>query len=912
MSPRIPIPAKLALAAAPLVLAVGGLLTTSVRSTMQAATVQNHATDVVRVWNATLLALDGVEAEKHLNDGSAAGDIVAARAATDASRDAVQNAIAAIGSPGQIDAARRGFTTKLLEARVNADSADPALRAKGTNDFDLTEDALDEITLLLPPETGDRRAGQMLQALESFGRMTIDLDRLRHYVLDAQKSGTFESSLSFSIVNKVYTSIDRFKAGATPEMLTIWTGSGYENKIAALLAKVLVLADDTTDVQATAAAMDVTAFQATVREIEATRATFVTSEVAAQTAKAAATKRSGLTKVAIPIIASLLAFFFAFRIARSIVRRIRLVTAKAAEVSDVELPKLVSALADPTGKAALPEVIPIEGAGNDEVGDLAASFTAVQTTLVSVAAEQMTVLRRGVSEIFVTLARRNRSLVDSQLNLLDRLEAEVEDPKTLADYYKIDHLATRMRRNTESLLVLANSDSRRRGSTALGIDDVVRASISEVEDYRRIEVLPMESLAIKGPVVADMSHMLAELLDNAANFSPPSTTVRVAGHFTSDGYLLTISDVGVGMAPDRLQALNVLLEHPPIIGLSVEPTLGLSVVSLLARKHGISVELRPMSPGMSVNVMVPANLYDRRGAPDNDASYVADAADDANIGPESLWGDQTGGHAPSTGYNGDGLDAPDNQGGFDNTKTVRNDGGLSDGGLSDGGWSDGGLSDVGLSNGGRNDDDSRFGGDAPIGFGQRSDDFAGHQKSAFSFPPSGLPVSTSDPATFGSSSRSVLPQRNSAKPDDSYNGNTDSRYAPAVTFTPEQIARLQASVPSQPRPESQSAWSAAAQARPPQEVQASLEPNGPPGSVVKVDAKPAQGPKSTGLPIRIPGRAKPKTGDDDRVSGSPQPTRVRSSLSAYTRGAAAAKGTHGFSNSGIDHFGPTDSSQGSM
>ena len=890
MSPRIPIPAKLALAAAPLVLAVGGLLTTSVRSTMQAATVQNHATDVVRVWNATLLALDGVEAEKHLNDGSATGDIVAARAATDASRTAVQDAIATIGSPGQIDAARRGFTTKLLEARVNADSADPVQRAKATNDFDLTEDALDEITSLLPPETGDRKAGQMLQALESFGRMTIDLDRLRHYVLDAQKSGAFESSLSFSIVNKVYTSIDRFKAGATTEMLNTWTASGYENKIAALLAKVLVLADDTTDVQATAAAMDVTAFQATVREIEATRATFVTSEVAAQSEKADATKSSGLIKVAFPIIASLLAFFLAFRIARSIVRRIRLVTAKAAEVADVELPKLVSALADPTGKAALPEVVPIEGAGNDEVGDLAASFTAVQTTLVSVAAEQMTVLRRGVSEIFVTLARRNRSLVDSQLNLLDRLEAEVEDPKTLADYYKIDHLATRMRRNTESLLVLANSDSRRRGSTALGIDDVVRASISEVEDYRRIEVLPMESLAIKGPVVADMSHMLAELLDNAANFSPPSTTVRVAGHFTSDGYLLTISDVGVGMAPDRLQALNVLLEHPPIIGLSVEPTLGLSVVSLLARKHGISVELRAMSPGMSVNVMVPANLYDRRGAPDSDASYVADAADDANIGPESLWGGQTAGQAPTTGYDGDSHQTQFDQGGYDNTNDFRN-GGLNNGGLNE---------------------EIRFG-DAPNRFGQPdSAEFPGRRNSAFSFPPSGLPVSTSDPATFGSSGRSALPQRNAAKPDDSYNATTESRYAPAVTFSPEQIARLQASVPSQPRPESQSAWSDAAQARPPQDVQTSLEPNLPPPAETQVDAKPAQSLSSNGLPIRIPGRAKPKTGDDDRVSGSPQPTRVRSSLSAYTRGAAAAKGTHGFSNSGIDHFGPTDSSQGSM
>ncbi|MGI9645120.1 MAG: ATP-binding protein, partial [Ilumatobacteraceae bacterium] len=236
-------------------------------------------------------------------------------------------------------------------------------------------------------------------------------------------------------------------------------------------------------------------------------------------------------------------------------------------------------------------------------------FTAVQATLVDVAAEQMDVLRRGVADIFVTLARRNRSLVDRQLAMLDDLEANVEDPELLSDYYKLDHLATRMRRSAESLLVLANSDTQRRRSGPVEIDDVVRAAMSEVEDYRRIDVLALESLQIKGPLVADTSHLLAELLDNAASFSPPDSRVAVAGHFTGTGYLITISDRGVGIPGTRLQELNDLLTKPPVIGLSVEPTLGLTVVSMLAAKHGIRVSLVQAAPGISVNIVVPPAMY---------------------------------------------------------------------------------------------------------------------------------------------------------------------------------------------------------------------------------------------------------------------------------------------------------------
>ena len=200
--------------------------------------------------------------------------------------------------------------------------------------------------------------------------------------------------------------------------------------------------------------------------------------------KADALEQATLIRIGITLVALLLAALMALFLTRSITRRVRAVSDKAHEVATIQLPALVSALRDPRGRAVIPEVAPIEDAGTDELGELAGAFNVVQSTLVDVAHEQVEVLRRGVSDIFVTMARRTRSLIDRQLALLDELEADVDDPAVLANYYRLDHLATRMRRNSESLLVLASAESRRRRTKATDVDDVVRAAIGEVEDYR--------------------------------------------------------------------------------------------------------------------------------------------------------------------------------------------------------------------------------------------------------------------------------------------------------------------------------------------------------------------------------------------------------------------------------------------
>ena len=179
----------------------------------------------------------------------------------------------------------------------------------------------------------------------------------------------------------------------------------------------------------------------------------------------------------------------------------------------------------------------------------------------------------------------------------------------LANYYQLDHLATRMRRNSESLLVLASAESRRRRTKATDVDDVVRAAIGEVEDYQRIDVLNLDHLQVRGAVVADISHLLAEVLDNASSFSPPESRVTVSGRYAGEHYLISITDEGVGIGTERLEQLNDLLINPPIVGLSVEPTLGMSVISLLANKHGVQVRLVPSAPGLLVEVVLPATLY---------------------------------------------------------------------------------------------------------------------------------------------------------------------------------------------------------------------------------------------------------------------------------------------------------------
>ncbi len=313
----------------------------------------------------------------------------------------------------------------------------------------------------------------------------------------------------------------------------------------------------------------------------------------------------------------LIALFGSYAVIRSVVRRVRGVTDAAVRVSEEDLPALVDALQNPNEDIGDLKPTRIEAAGSDEVGELAASFTNLHATLIDVASQQMDILRKGVSEIFVTLARRNRSLVDRQLALLDELESREEDPETLGGYYNLDHLATRMRRNAESLLVLAGSEPTRIWSKPLEVSEIIRAALGEVDDYQRVDIMALEPALVSGRAVADVAHLMSELLDNGTQFSSPVDRVRVAGLYDPDGYMLTVSDSGIGISNEKISEFNALLANPPVLGLALQPTLGMYVVARLAARHGIRVQLISGSPGVTVRVFLPKALLETSTA-DND------------------------------------------------------------------------------------------------------------------------------------------------------------------------------------------------------------------------------------------------------------------------------------------------------
>ena len=306
--------------------------------------------------------------------------------------------------------------------------------------------------------------------------------------------------------------------------------------------------------------------------------------------------------VALVVAGTLLA---ARAVGRSMARRIDEVSTAVKRVANKDLVELLDALRNPDPDLGPVAPLTLEVTRGDELGDLAGSIEELHGSLIEVGARQMETLRSGVSSIFVTLARRNSSLVDRQLALLDQLESREEDPKVLGGFYQLDHLATRMRRNAESLLVLAGSESPRVWAKATDMTDVVRAAVSEIDEYQRIEVLALEPARLSGGAVSDVSHLVAELLDNAIQFSPPSEVIRVTGLFDMGGYQLAISDRGVSMSEARMAEMNRILERPPALGLSVEPTLGMYVVAKLADRHGLKVELIRGVPGLTARITIP-------------------------------------------------------------------------------------------------------------------------------------------------------------------------------------------------------------------------------------------------------------------------------------------------------------------
>jgi len=294
----------------------------------------------------------------------------------------------------------------------------------------------------------------------------------------------------------------------------------------------------------------------------------------------------------------------------SITRPLRSLRAQADRMARRDLPEAVSeVLTTPLGEdVPTPELDPIEVTSHDEVGDLAESLNQVQQSTLRLAVGQA-VLRKNVADSLVNLGRRNQALLARQLDFITQLERNEANADTLANLFRLDHLATRMRRNAESLLVLAGAQTTRRWSEPVKIGDVVRAALSEVEDFRRVSLKYVEAVTIPGLVTADLAHLMAELVENALIFSPPDETVEIKGLTQIAGYTISIADRGLGMQPHEIAQANRRLAGAESFTVAPSKYLGHYVAGNLAVRHNIQVRLRQTTGhGVTATIHVPAWL----------------------------------------------------------------------------------------------------------------------------------------------------------------------------------------------------------------------------------------------------------------------------------------------------------------
>ncbi|GGL02327.1 sensor histidine kinase [Mangrovihabitans endophyticus] len=308
----------------------------------------------------------------------------------------------------------------------------------------------------------------------------------------------------------------------------------------------------------------------------------------------------GLLAVVVSVVVSI-------RVGRSLAGRLVRLRGEALEMAGERLPTVVRRLQRGETVDVDVETPPLEY-GGDEIGQLGHAFTEVQRTAVRSAVEEANV-RRGINEVFLNIARRSQTLLHRQLALLDKMERRETEPDELEDLYRVDHLATRMRRHAEDLVILAGAAPGRGWRHPVGLIDVVRGAISEVEDYKRIDIRGVQPSAVVGRAVGDVIHLLAELLENATSFSPPQTRVDVAGQVLPNGYAIEIDDRGLGMSQEAIDEANRKLLEPPEFDPSDSARLGLFVVAQLAHRHGVRVSLRPSAfSGVTAIVMIPGEL----------------------------------------------------------------------------------------------------------------------------------------------------------------------------------------------------------------------------------------------------------------------------------------------------------------
>jgi signal transduction histidine kinase len=325
-----------------------------------------------------------------------------------------------------------------------------------------------------------------------------------------------------------------------------------------------------------------------------------------------AAQGSALVYVVITVAVLLIVLLLALLVARSLVLPLRRLRAGALDIASAQLPERVRLLSENPDSAASLEVAPISVTSQDEIGQVARAFDQVHSEAVRLAGEQA-LLRSSFNAMFVNLSRRSQTLIERLARMIDNLEQNEDDPDRLGSLFSMDHLVTRMRRNSENLLLLAGHENPRKWSDAIPLADIARAATSEIEQYNRVTLNISPGVSVIGQAVSDVVHLLAELIENATIFSPKDTHVQVSTQeLSSGGVLVEIVDKGIGVSDARLTDMNWRLDNPPTIDVSVSRHMGLFAVARLAERHRVRVRLRPAPPqGLSALVWLPDSVIER-------------------------------------------------------------------------------------------------------------------------------------------------------------------------------------------------------------------------------------------------------------------------------------------------------------
>lgn len=290
--------------------------------------------------------------------------------------------------------------------------------------------------------------------------------------------------------------------------------------------------------------------------------------------------------------------FIAVRLSNRLIGRLHRLREDTLDAAEVRLPELVA-------RVQAGEPVDLEEGGHfldhgdDEIGQVADAFNKAQQTAIAAAIDEAKT-KEGTKTVFLNIAHRSQVIVHRQLKVLDQAERKQEDPDQLDTLFQLDHLSTRARRNAENLIILGGGQPGRQWRNPVGLAELVRGASAETEDFARVKTAQLPQIAVRGQVVGDLVHLLAELIDNATSFSPPQSRVEIRGNVVGKGVVIEVEDQGLGLEPEQTDEINTMLSNPPdfgIMALSEEPRLGLFVVGRLAARHGIQVHLRESAYG---------------------------------------------------------------------------------------------------------------------------------------------------------------------------------------------------------------------------------------------------------------------------------------------------------------------------